>query len=442
MSIEMRSNLLHYGRVAAVALSVACAASLRMSHAMASDPELDEEQRRQKAMEILGVADRAMGDVQQARCTVDVMYVGALAGMRDDIDDASVLVQRQDTDDAPIGWRFDSRGTVQFDEQSGLVGQRASCDGSTFTYLDLDEPTMVTMPAMTILDVVDGGARATVGWIVRWNDLVHVSIFDDEMDLAPRYEGEKRVRGVLCDVVKIDVSSLSFVDEFEIWYFFDQTTHLPRRIDTLFYDVDATTSDGVEIVYLDNLVTDESVLAEIADSVFEIELPEGYALDERKPETDPYTAPEMPSLAGKDAPQFELRTVSGDVVRLSDLRGDVVVLDFWATWCGPCVAAMPAIQRVHEKYSNDRFSSDHEVHILGMNTWESGDPGAFLKQQKITYPTLLGADNVARDYMVSGIPTMVVIGRDGKVSGYHVGFDPNLETVLEKEIDRALNAQP
>ncbi|MCA9279409.1 MAG: TlpA family protein disulfide reductase [Phycisphaeraceae bacterium] len=406
----------------------------------ALDPELDETERNQRAIELLREADNAMQKLSHVKYIADVQYVGAMAGVHADIAKVQVVVQRQDEEDSPLGWRFNAQGDVLYNENTGLLGHHAACDGATFAYYELEEPTVVSVPARTILDVEAGGARATVGWIVRWNDLVHEPIFGQDMDLSPRFEGVKNVHGELCDVVKIDVSSLSFVEEFEIWYFIDQDTHLPRRVDTLFYDVGGTTSDGFESVYINELVSDDTVLAGVSDSAFQVDVPDGYTLDKREPAQDVYTAPEMPTMAGKEAPGFELRTVSGDVVRLEDMKGDVVVLDFWATWCGPCVAAMPGIQRVHEKFSDDRFSSDQEVHIFGMNTWESGDPGAFLKQNKITYPTLLSADNAARDYMVTGIPTMVIIGRDGKIAWYHVGFAPALEEMLETEIEKALKA--
>src|SRR5262249_7371157 len=105
-------------------------------------------------------------------------------------------------------------------------------------------------------------------------------------------------------------------------------------------------------------------------------------------------------------------------------------LDFWATWCGPCRAAMPGVQALHEKYK------DKGVSVFGLNCWESGDAPGYMKEQKYTYGLLLNADEVAGKYGVSGIPTIYVIGRDGKVVYQSVGFEG--EEALEAAVKKAL----
>jgi thiol-disulfide isomerase/thioredoxin len=105
-------------------------------------------------------------------------------------------------------------------------------------------------------------------------------------------------------------------------------------------------------------------------------------------------------------------------------------MDFWATWCGPCRLAMPGLQRLHEKYK------DQGVVVFGMNSWESGDPGAFMKENDFTYTTLLKADPVAQLYQVSGIPTFYIVGPDGKVVLSEVGYDPDFEKNVSDLIER------
>jgi thiol-disulfide isomerase/thioredoxin len=132
------------------------------------------------------------------------------------------------------------------------------------------------------------------------------------------------------------------------------------------------------------------------------------------------TWPSDPNLLtrGSDAPDFSLATPSGAKKSLASYKGQVVVLDFWATWCGPCKTVMPALQRLHEKYQGQ------PVAIIGMNAEgpEGGDPVAFKKDNGYTYELLLEADATSEAYRVRGLPTFYVIGPDGKVVWAGVGL--------------------
>ncbi|MEX2416168.1 MAG: redoxin domain-containing protein [Paenibacillaceae bacterium] len=113
---------------------------------------------------------------------------------------------------------------------------------------------------------------------------------------------------------------------------------------------------------------------------------------------------------GSKAPEFTLPGIDGQEYQLSDYKGKVVVLNFWGTYCPPCVEEMPLIQNYYEKYA------DKNVEILAIN---ENDPlvsvKAFIRQYKLTLPILLDKDVVRREYGVMNYPTTVFINENGKI---------------------------
>jgi peroxiredoxin len=128
-------------------------------------------------------------------------------------------------------------------------------------------------------------------------------------------------------------------------------------------------------------------------------------------------------LQGKAAPDFSLQTTSGDQTTLAKLKGNVVVLDFWATWCPPCRLSLPHIQ----KLSADQDKFKQGLRVLAVNAKETKakiDP--FIQTNNYTFVVPMDSQGQAMGkYGVEGIPTTVVIGRDGTVRAVFVGFDPN-----------------
>jgi peroxiredoxin len=120
---------------------------------------------------------------------------------------------------------------------------------------------------------------------------------------------------------------------------------------------------------------------------------------------------------GDLAPDWKLGDAEGRTHSLSDYRGKVVVLDFWATWCAPCSKVMPRMERLHQKYKGQG------VAVFGVSSWETGDPAAVMKKKKCTYGLLLKGEEVAPVYGVSILPAVCVIGVDGRVIYSHAGAD-------------------
>ncbi|QYU67632.1 TlpA family protein disulfide reductase [Leptolyngbya sp. 15MV] len=135
---------------------------------------------------------------------------------------------------------------------------------------------------------------------------------------------------------------------------------------------------------------------------------------------------------GAAAPDFSLADPQGKPIALAELRGKVVLLDFWATWCGPCRQAMPAMQRLHEAHA------DEGLVVIGMNAWENADPVAFKKEHGFTYTLALKADEVAARYGVTGIPAFFVIDRQGQIVHSGVGFGPGTEGDLTAAVRAAI----
>ena len=149
-----------------------------------------------------------------------------------------------------------------------------------------------------------------------------------------------------------------------------------------------------------------------------------------------------PIAVGAEAPGFTLNDLDGKSVTLADLRGQVVVIDFWATWCGPCRKGLPSIEALAKWV----VETKQPVKVFGINVWERGEDAkaasqVFWKKQGFSFPSLLDLEGkVVTQYGFNSIPATVIIGSDGKVVTVHQGFDPkgDLTADLKAEILKAL----
>jgi peroxiredoxin len=140
-------------------------------------------------------------------------------------------------------------------------------------------------------------------------------------------------------------------------------------------------------------------------------------------------------LVGKPAPDFELELIVGQRFHLADARGRVVVLDFWATWCGPCLQAMPQVERATASFNNQ------DVQLVAINLQETAaQVTALLQRQKLTVPVALDRDGIVADkYKAVAIPQTVIIDRNGTVRRVFVGGGPRFEEEVRDAIQSVLN---
>jgi peroxiredoxin/outer membrane lipoprotein-sorting protein len=143
------------------------------------------------------------------------------------------------------------------------------------------------------------------------------------------------------------------------------------------------------------------------------------------------------SLMGRSAPDFKLRALDGTSTQLSALKGQVVLLDFWATWCGPCRMTMPKLDSLSRKFKKQ------DVAVMGIDDNENEQTVRdFIQKNHYEYPILLSAraDGVLESYGVHGLPTMVVIDKNGLVADYKVGYGHETEDSLRADLVRILGA--
>ncbi|WP_312473164.1 redoxin domain-containing protein [Neobacillus sp.] len=135
-----------------------------------------------------------------------------------------------------------------------------------------------------------------------------------------------------------------------------------------------------------------------------------------KPETTSQTTANNEGLAiGAKAPDFELKTLTGETVKLSSLKGKKVMLNFWATWCPPCKAEMPEMEQFYKQAGDD-------IVILAVNIDPQLDVQGFVNENKITFPILLDADDkVNETYKILSIPTTYFIDSKGIIKNKFTG---------------------
>jgi peroxiredoxin len=135
------------------------------------------------------------------------------------------------------------------------------------------------------------------------------------------------------------------------------------------------------------------------------------------------------------APDFSLQTMDGTTFHLSAQRGKVVVVDFWATWCPPCIKAMPEIEKLFQMFG------DSNVMFIGVSTDDPETSDRVLqtvKKLNVTYPIAIDTNQIAEHYAVTSIPVLLLIAPDGSIARRKTGFSPNLAETITRDIQRLL----
>jgi thiol-disulfide isomerase/thioredoxin len=132
-------------------------------------------------------------------------------------------------------------------------------------------------------------------------------------------------------------------------------------------------------------------------------------------------APNRVDFTGKDAPAFSLTDLDGKTYTLESLKGKTVLLDFWATWCGPCKRSFPVLEKIHQQYAGAGLV------ILGVDVGEDRTTVTnFLKSNPMPYPIVMGKEfGIEAAYSIRVIPTYVLVGPNGKVIAQQFGFNEN-----------------
>lgn len=280
--------------------------------------------------------------------------------------------------------------------------------------------------------------------VPQWVFEMHAEEAVPSKVVAATIVGEETIDGQLCDTVLIlrsidlgtsdDVgdekpSTMTMTDTLSV----ARADSFPRRMtQKLAINGEDQMANLVISYHYSNVKIDPTLEA----SMFSTTPPAGYVKGEQ-PKQAPDGEREQPQLkvkVGEKALDFTLTGLDGAQVSLESLKGKVILLDFWATWCGPCKQVMPTIQKIADEYKGK------DVVVYGVNTWERGEGAAktYMESKSYTYPCLLVGDELAKAYGVPGIPTLLVIGKDGVIVLAEVGMAPDGGKALRDAIDSAL----
>ncbi len=136
----------------------------------------------------------------------------------------------------------------------------------------------------------------------------------------------------------------------------------------------------------------------------------------------------------KSAPDFTLKSLSGENLKLSELRGQVVLINFWASWCGPCRQEMPLLDELYQRYQKLGFT------ILGVNVeQDTHDAQTLLREHPVHFPILFDQQSIASKlYELNAMPSTVLVDRNGNVRYLHQGYAPGYEQNYQQQVSELL----
>jgi thiol-disulfide isomerase/thioredoxin len=406
--------------------------------------------------ETLKAADEAMKKITNLAYEVHLVTATDEPGEARTLE-GEVMLKRlaaQEGDEAALGWK------MYFGEHSkGEEHERVhiACDGFALRSVNKKEETIFEKNIKDVGSVreflVHQGAQG----------LFPIAAIDPKgygQGAKLESQGKSVIDGIECEILFIDQGTTGRRVHLAM------SDHLPRRIEEL--ERPAQGTNAVPYVFTVRSVATISKVrtgAVIADNTFLMDVPDGYtvrfattAVAKKEPEKQdaaaaqarqaqggtapiPRSTEDGSLVKGAQAPAWSLIDADGKQVNLKDFAGKVVVMDFWGSWCPPCRAAMPSIQRIHEKFK------DQDVVVIGLN-WErdaKADPKKFMADNGYTYKLVLGADQIASEYRVRGWPTFYIIDRAGDIVWSGVGFMParaaEHEAQMTEAIEAALNAE-
>jgi thiol-disulfide isomerase/thioredoxin len=368
---------------------------------------------------VLRAAGQAMSAANSLTYEADYRGVGAMA-THSPLAQGKISLSRLPPNN-PFKAKISARGMffpTGSDEQTLF---HSTFDGSTLRKLRPKEKTLMVKS----LSDRDPKERS-FGFVTSWlgGGAYHLLLLDYVLDapLARQaeaavadYEGRTVVDGVLCHVIYVEYASDTKGRTLRERWFVGAKDNLPRKVEQLLTSDEGRS--GAYVLTLSKVVAN----APLDRSAFTMRAPQGYVTKQFEPPADPVLL-----ALGEPAPNWKLSDPDGNVHSLSDYRGKIVVLDFWATWCGPCIRAMPSLQKLSQEYK------DRGVVVFGLNTWEESNAVEFMKRSGYTYGLLLKAEEVAAAYRVSTLPTLYVINVDGTIIHRLNGIDENLSTVIER----------
>jgi thiol-disulfide isomerase/thioredoxin len=138
------------------------------------------------------------------------------------------------------------------------------------------------------------------------------------------------------------------------------------------------------------------------------------------------------------APDFTVKTFDGKEITLSQLKGKVVLLDFWATWCGPCRESIPHLIQLYKSHRENGFE------LVGMNLdkGDGKDVHRFIKSMDIPYPVVAAPEEVVRNYRVTGIPATFLIDKEGRIRERIAGFSSTIAQQLTAKVADLISEKP
>ena len=154
----------------------------------------------------------------------------------------------------------------------------------------------------------------------------------------------------------------------------------------------------------------------------------------KRKDYEPYKAPELLPVETM-APTWKLITLSDDSLSLADLKGKVVLIDFFYKSCHPCMKALPLLQKLYEKYK------DQGLVVVGIDPFDNkieDDMTNFLAKRGVTYPVLFSTRELPKQYSVSGYPTIYILDKEGKIIHRHSGYSEDMDAMLEEIILKKL----